>query len=110
MVISVDIDRTLCTYARKNGKKTAIPNRDVIDRVNALYDKGHEIIIWTSRNVISRRDQTKFTKDQLRDWGVRYTSLDMEKPYFDLFVDDRAVNVAHWMEGIPIPNAGEDFK
>ena len=107
--IRVDIDRTLCTYERIDGRKTAVPIREVIDKVNDLFDAGHKITIWTSRNVISRSDQTQFTKKQLASWGVRYHVLDLQKPLFDLFIDDRSVNVHHWMQGLEIPDLGEDI-
>ena len=108
VIIRVDIDRTLCDWKRdERGKKVAIPKQDVISKVNRLYREGHRIVIWTSRNNISRRDQTAFTTGQLRKWGVKYHELDMKKPLFDLFVDDKAVNVDHWMKGIPIP--GMDY-
>ncbi len=110
MEIRVDIDRTLCTYKQIDGKKTAIPLMQVIRRVNRLYDEGNRIIIWTSRNKISKRDQTEFTKKQLESWGVKYHELDMSKPLFDLFIDDRAINVSHWMQGMHLEELGDDFE
>ena len=111
MRLRVDIDRTLCEWERdKRGKKVAIPKQEVISKVNRLYREGWEVTIWTSRNNISRHDQTSFTKSQLKSWGVKYHKLDMEKPLFDLFIDDKAVNVKHWLDGVPVPGMGEDFE
>lgn len=107
MIVRVDIDRTLCTFDIEDGRKKATPNRKVIAKVNELYQDGAEIIIWTSRNNISRTDQTEFTRKQLKEWGVKYHKLEMDKPLFDLFVDDRAVNVKHWMDEVPMGEADE---
>ena len=109
MEIRVDIDRTLCIYRQVNGKKTAVPVKKVIRRINALYTEGHTITIWSSRNVISRRDQTEFTKNQLKKWGVRYHKMDLTKPLFDLLIDDKVAHVVHWLKNIPTPELGEDF-
>jgi len=103
--IRVDIDRTLCSYTREGGKKKAVPNREVIDRINKLHDEGNTIIVWTSR----AKHQKPLTEKQLDEWGLRYDEIDFDKPIFDLFIDDRSVNVAHWLCGYPIPDLGEDI-
>ena len=35
----------------------------------------------------------ELTKKQLDDWGVQYTSINMKKPVYDVWVDDRAVDI-----------------
>ena len=40
-------------------------------------------------------DWTTLTEKQLRQWGVKYHELIMNmKPHADIFVDDKAINVA----------------
>jgi hypothetical protein len=33
---------------------------------------------------------------QLDAWGVKYHELRLGKPVYDLFIDDKAMNPAHW--------------
>ena len=54
---------------------------------------------WTTSGI----DYTELTKKQLTDWGIRYDKLLMGKPSYDLYIDDKSVNVdKHWK--IPTKN------
>lgn len=66
---------------------------DYIDFINFLYNKGHHITLWTSRG--DKEDD----KEALRDTeeiltnivGLKYHRI-LKKPFFDILVDDKAVN------------------
>lgn len=64
------------------------PNEDMVQLVNDLYKKGHTIIIYTARRE-EARDETEY---YLNKWDVMYHALRMEKPGFDLLIDDRAIS------------------
>jgi len=85
----VDIDKTICLTLDGN-YYTALAIRKHVEKINALYDAGHEIIYWTARGAVSGKDWSALTKQQLEDWGVRYTELWMNKPHYDVWVDDKA--------------------
>uniref|UniRef100_A0A6M3IZ15 FCP1 homology domain-containing protein n=1 Tax=viral metagenome TaxID=1070528 RepID=A0A6M3IZ15_9ZZZZ len=104
MTIYVDVDRTLCTFKHVNGRKTAIPNRDVIARVNKLYDDGNTIVIYTARGRTNGKGYKELTERQLEEWGVLYHSIDYDKPLWDLLIDDKVINVYHWMQGMELPD------
>ena len=92
MKYMVDIDGTICgnTY----GKYTeAIPYPKRIDHFNKLYDQGHEVHYWTARGANTGIDWHDLTQQQLSEWGVKYTSLRMGKPSYDLWIDDKAMQV-----------------
>ena len=99
MIIRVDIDETICFYHPEiplDGKKDyakAIPNFDNIAKINALYEAGHHIVYWTSRGSRSLIDWYLFTAEQLRSWGARYHELRCDKPYYDLFIEDRSKRI-----------------
>lgn len=99
MRIYVDIDETICFYDEDialDGKKDyhkAIPNYDNIAKVNRLYHEGNHITYWTARGSRSGIDWTEFTKRQLNDWNVRYHEVRCDKPYYDLFIEDRSVRI-----------------
>lgn len=93
-----DLDGCLCSQTAGN-YESAVPVSEAIDLVNSLYERGHEIIIHTSRFMgrsngnadRAYNDGFSYTEQQLRAWGVRYHLLVMGKPAADLVVDDRAV-------------------
>lgn len=87
----VDIDGTICTNTHGEYAK-AIPLPLNIERINSLYDGGNTVIYWTARGSTTGIDWTELTTQQLQEWGVRYTELQMRKPHYDLFICDKAVN------------------
>ena len=36
--------------------------------------------------------------EQLDGWGVKYHSVKLGKPHYDLFIDDRSINNEAWYE------------
>jgi len=99
MVIYIDIDQTICKTPVINGKldySKAEPIQENITKANKLYDGGNEIVYWTSRGVLSKIDYIPLTVKQLLRWGVKYNEVKFEKPYYDLFIDDKALNVNDW--------------
>jgi dTDP-glucose 4,6-dehydratase len=91
MIIYVDIDNTICLTEGTN-YMYAIPYRDRIEQINALYSKGHEIVYWTARGSGTGRDWYDFTSRQLDSWGVKYSRFMVGKPVYDLFICDKSIN------------------
>lgn len=89
LVIYVDIDGTICnTKGSDYENSTPIPKN--IEKINKLFDKGHEIIYWTARGQRSRNDYTLLTREQLSKWGCKYSNLIMNhKPDYDLLICDK---------------------
>ena len=92
----VDIDDTICVSpVGEDGKRDynqAVPLYERIDKINALYDEGHEIHYWTARGMATNRDFTKLTSAQLVQWGCKFHSVKMGKPSYDVWIDDKAIN------------------
>jgi len=98
-IIAVDLDGTLTDVAHfPNFEDTtpremrAIfdkvkPNKKMIAKVNRLKEKGYLIYIFTSRN---DSHQTQVKKWLERN-GVQYDFFIMNKPYYDLLIDDKSV-------------------
>ena len=102
MNIFVDIDNTLCETENSNYTQSK-PIKDRIEKVNKLKDEGNKITIWTARGQTSGIDHTELTKKQLSDWGVKYDELLMGKPSYDLYIDDKSINVDKYWK-IPTKN------
>ena len=91
MIYIVDIDGTICRSVRAD-YTTAIPLMDRIEKINGLVDQGHEVHYWTARGGRTGKDWSDLTKQQLDEWGCKYTSLKMGKPSYDVWIDDLAIN------------------
>lgn len=90
MIFVIDIDGTICS--QEKDYHNAIPYKGKIKRINNLYNKGHSIIYWTARGGTSGIDYSELTKQQLREWGCLYHSLNFGKPDYDLYIDNRAMH------------------
>jgi hypothetical protein len=91
MIYVVDIDGTICKSVKPD-YKTAVPLYDRIEKINKLYDQGHEIHYWTARGGRTGIDWYDLTKQQLDEWGCKYTSFKTGKPSYDVWIDDLAIN------------------
>lgn len=89
----VDIDGTICTDTEGSNYINARPILNRIEHFNTLYDQGNEIHYWTARGSNSGKDWSELTHQQLKSWGVKYTSLKLGKPAYDIWIDDKAINV-----------------
>jgi len=97
MIYCFDLDNTLCRTAGTD-YESSTPYRDVIKKVNQLYDEGHTIKIFTGRGSTSGIDWRELTENQLKSWGVKYHELIMGKPEADIFVDDRGMNIREFVK------------
>lgn len=86
-----DIDGTICTNTNGEYEK-AEPFVDRINLVNKLYIEDHKIILFTARGSTTNLDWNELTKQQLKDWGVKYNELIFGKPDADIFVDDKGIS------------------
>jgi|TARA_Y100000034_G_scaffold72516_1_gene87420 histidinol phosphatase-like enzyme len=94
MIIYVDIDGTICdTPQNPRDYSKATPRKEIIEKVNKLYDDGNTVVYWTARGGSSKIDWSELTRSQLRDWGARYTELRTDKPPYDVFYDDKAEDI-----------------
>lgn len=89
----VDIDGTICAGTEKGNYPEGKPMVDRIAHFNKLYDEGHEIHYWTARGSGSGKNWYDLTLQQLKEWGVKFHSFNTGKPSYDIWIDDKAVNV-----------------
>ena len=100
-VIFVDIDETICFYSDTDastpagGRKyeTAVPDYENIMKVNELYESGNTIVYWTARGSRTGIDWRELTQQQLNEWGAKCHELRLDKPYYDLFIEDKSKRI-----------------
>ena len=92
-VIYVDIDETICTTPSSRNYFEASPIVKNIEKINKLFDDGHTIVYWTARGSRKQIDWFDLTEQQLKSWGAKYHELKVDKPYYDVFVDDKCITI-----------------
>ena len=104
MNIAFDLDGVICHRKTELGGPekylTCYPDQDVIDVVNALFDEGNYVIIYTARGMNTFNNDVRkvydglyeLTKNQLIKWGVKHHELVMGKVSYDVLIDDKALN------------------
>lgn len=89
ILLAIDIDNTLTKGTAWTPAEclTQEPNPEMVEFVNQNYPINH-IVIYTARGEGMRNE----TECWLKNNGVRYHALRMDKMAYDCLIDDRAVN------------------
>ena len=105
-IFCFDLDGVIC-QTKKNYYSKAKPIKKSIKLINDLYYKGYKIIIFTAR-FMGRSNQNqkkakkkgyKMTYNQLKKWGLNFHKLELGKPSFDVYVDDKNFNFKkNWIQ------------
>ena len=94
MKVYVDIDETICYYEGERHYPNALAIPENIDKINKLYEAGHEITYYTARGTMTGIDWIETTKNQLNKWGCKYHKLNVgNKPDYDLLICDKTKRI-----------------
>lgn len=95
----VDIDDTIC-YTQNRDFENSIPNEEVINKINELYDNGWNIVLFTARGAKSCKTLEEriakyddITKRWLAKNNVKYHELVFGKMNADYYVDDKNMSI-----------------
>jgi hypothetical protein len=97
--VLVDIDETICFYGETRRYDLAVPNHEMIAKINKLYDESWYVHYWTARGGVSGVEYYNFTMNQLKSWGCKFHELSTGttgscvKPIFDLLIDDKSKRI-----------------
>ena len=92
-IIYVDIDETICMTSKDRRYENATPIYKNIEKINKLYDEGNTIVYWTARGSRKQINWYDLTNNQLIEWGAKFRELRVDKPYYDLFIDDKTKRI-----------------
>ena len=97
-VIYVDIDETICDTPTDptDGSRdyyASVPRLDMIEKINKIYDEGNTVVYWTARGSRSGIDWHDHTEKQLVEWGAKHHQLRCDKPFYDMFYDDKTMRI-----------------
>ena len=89
MIYCFDLDGTLChTESNPDGHGMK------------LWEEGHTIIVETARGCGSKLNHYEETFNQLRSWGLKFTSLRTGVKFgADYFIDDKGINSEDFFDG-----------
>lgn len=90
--IAIDLEGTILEEKDERERAGATPLVRAVEAVNALYQMGHTIIIYTARTY----RELELTLGQLKQYGIKYHHLVLGKPVADIFIDDRAISFTDW--------------
>jgi len=90
-IFCFDIDETICKSIDQN-YLNATPILERVRKINALFEDGNIIKLYTARGSKTGIDWTDKTLKQLSDWGVKYHELNLGKPFADYYIDDKAIS------------------
>ena len=98
-LIYVDIDETICNreassdFGVVHDYTKAKPIKENIAKINKLYDEGNTIVYWTARGSRKQINWRELTSKQLDAWGAKYHELEVDKPFYDLFIEDKSLRI-----------------
>lgn len=88
-----DIDGVIATITPGNQYDLAEPQPENIHLINTLHGQGHKIILHTARGFVTGIDWHEVTRNQLKEWGVKYHELLFGKPAADYYIDDKNLSL-----------------
>lgn len=100
----IDLDDTIC-FTENRDFENSTPYKEVINKINELYDKGWKIIIATARGAKSCKTleerEIKYrdiTENWLKKNNVKYHELVFGKPNADYYVDDKNLSIEEFIK------------
>ena len=98
-LIYVYIDETICNreassdFGVVHDYTKAQPIKENIAKINKLYDEGNTIVYWTARGSRKQINWRELTAKQLDALGAKYHELEVDKPFYDLFIEDKSCRI-----------------
>jgi len=105
LTVAIDIDGTVADYSEIDFEKVdkdckelmkARPIKGAAESVRKLYEEGHTIVFYTSRNQGSKA----ITRKWLKKHGFPFHHIEMEKFVAHVYIDDRAINGCDWKKAM----------
>ncbi|ADG59983.1 phosphoheptose isomerase [Acinetobacter phage Acj9] len=93
-----DVDNTITAWCLKRDYENFKPDTQMVEMINALYDQGHHIVLYTARGMKSvgpGRIATEIVPSLVKNLekiGLKYHELMTHKPLYDWIIDDKAMD------------------
>lgn len=90
----IDIDGVIASLTSDNDYSKAEPIVENIQKINLLFESGHNITLFTARGSATGIDWSEITRAQLLKWRVKHHLLLFGKPAADFYIDDRNLDIS----------------
>ena len=118
--ICIDLDGVI-SQLKKEGEtyESVKPIEGAVEKMKALKDAGHYIIILTARHMktcngnvgLVQKKVANITLQWLKKYEVVYDEIHFGKPWADIYIDDNAYRFKKWNEisddGLNLPQSHE---
>ncbi|HTZ42009.1 MAG TPA: sugar phosphate nucleotidyltransferase [Candidatus Omnitrophota bacterium] len=100
-IFCFDLDNTLVSFPHVSGDYSTVkPIEKNVDFLRNLKKKGHKIIIYSSRRMLTHGGDVKKVIDdigeatikQLKEFDIPYDEIIFGKPYAHFYIDDLSIN------------------
>ena len=102
LVYCFDLDGVICGRISDDAYDCTEPRMNIVEHIRRLYKDGNYIKIYTGRGNKTGKDWKELTTDQLKEWGVPYHELIMNKPYYDIYIDDKCMHINQYIKEMKI--------
>lgn len=122
MRICIDLDGVICGFKQKGETYADVkPITGAIEKLKALKDNGHYIIIQTARHMKTCESNlgklnakvAKVTLDWLEKHEVPYDEIYFGKPWANIYIDDNGFRFTDWNlisgDGSDLPASAESI-
>lgn len=92
-----DVDDTITEFCKLRDYANFKADKEMVSAINALYDAGHHITLYTARGMKSvgpgriAVDILPGLLQNLANIGLKYHELLTHKPVYDWIIDDKAM-------------------
>ncbi|MBQ6533622.1 MAG: HAD hydrolase family protein [Opitutales bacterium] len=103
--ICIDLDGTICEIRRAGETYADVAVKaGAAEKIKALHDAGHTIVINTARNMgstghnvgLALKNVGQTTFEWLEKHGIVYDEIFFGKPNADITIDDRVLRFSDW--------------
>lgn len=109
LVIAVDFDGTLCEYAFPDIGEQTSQQKELVNILISLKNKGHELILWTNRGDNEKYSSLTDAIEWCRKQGLEFNYINRNTPerelkkvsgpspkiMADYYIDDKALEFGH---------------
>ena len=92
--VCCDLDGVIAAKTLENDYSKAYPMENNIRILNALYERGFHIVLFTARGYKTGLDWQEVTVRQMQEWKVHYHELLFGKPDADIYIDDKLFGIS----------------
>jgi len=110
LIFAIDFDGTLCENAFPAIGELTSEKEELINLLITLREEGHQLILYTCRGDNASCQALSEAVNWCREYGLEFDAINENvpnfkkvsgfspKPYADIYLDDKALNIRNWRQ------------